>query len=289
MSHSNRRQEKVFPRISVGEADEWGAQTHYCTARRERIGLHVEGRTVVRRLFCPLCGVLVAMDPVEHHRAGVIELARFDGPRCRHGRPDLRCLDVTDTDTLVQLQLAFGAIREYGAAQMAARYGCAPTVAEWVRVCFRCRSDIAAKNRPLLRYELRLLAHRLAEELRAANSDLLKFAREADELQFLIAELDEPSRGGPSGDRRPDGFVYLISGRDALKIGFSERHPRESRLHELQVASPDALRLAGLILGNAERERQLHRQFARYRIRGEWFANNSEILEYFRTHGVDVS
>ncbi len=76
--------------------------------------------------------------------------------------------------------------------------------------------------------------------------------------------------------------VYLIqAGRDGpVKIGRG-RDPLR-RLATLQSASPEHLRLIGVVSGGAVAERTLHDRFRSSRIRGEWFRLNAEMLHLVR-------
>lgn len=80
-------------------------------------------------------------------------------------------------------------------------------------------------------------------------------------------------------------YTYLIGGGGALKIGrtYGTTTP-ESRLPMLQTGNPNKLTLLG-VLGGGHHERELHRRFARYRLVGEWFQDQPEILAAF---GLDA-
>ncbi|GAB3161656.1 hypothetical protein GCM10027059_12380 [Myceligenerans halotolerans] len=67
--------------------------------------------------------------------------------------------------------------------------------------------------------------------------------------------------------------VYLLSDGDYLKIGHTTRDV-ERRVRELQTGSPREIRLIAVLPGaSTDTERELHAQFAAYRVRanGEWF------------------
>lgn len=67
--------------------------------------------------------------------------------------------------------------------------------------------------------------------------------------------------------------------RGAVKIGFSCTS-LAVRLRHLQNGNPSELRLIGSIPGSILDEHELHRRFAQYRIRGEWFREDGELREY---------
>lgn len=71
--------------------------------------------------------------------------------------------------------------------------------------------------------------------------------------------------------------VYFITSRDLdmVKIGWAN-NPMW-RLKTLQTACPLPLTLEGAIPGGARKEAQLHKKFARARVRGEWFRLTPEL------------
>lgn len=80
-----------------------------------------------------------------------------------------------------------------------------------------------------------------------------------------------------------EGCVYFILDREShrIKIGFTSHSDPGSRYRSLQTGrSTDALALLGFIRGTPLTERQLHKQFAYLRVRGEWFAATSVLYDY---------
>jgi len=73
--------------------------------------------------------------------------------------------------------------------------------------------------------------------------------------------------------------IYFIQNtlNQAVKIGTSGQPSR--RLSALRTASPDPLAMLGVIPGNAPEEADLHRRFASWRITGEWFRGERELLD----------
>jgi hypothetical protein len=63
-------------------------------------------------------------------------------------------------------------------------------------------------------------------------------------------------------------FIHNVE-RRAIKIGYAA-NPIQ-RMRALQTGLPDTLELMGSIEGDMCRERDLHRRFESFRIRGEWF------------------
>lgn len=74
--------------------------------------------------------------------------------------------------------------------------------------------------------------------------------------------------------------VYFIRrGEDGpIKIGVSVRP--NIRLGELQVGSPEDLTLLGVIPGDFDTERSLHRQFRHLHLRGEWYAPHPDLMAF---------
>ena len=77
-------------------------------------------------------------------------------------------------------------------------------------------------------------------------------------------------------------YVYLIQVKDTndFKIGRTESNPRD-RLKQLQVGKPYELELRGVIetAQSSLQERQLHQQFASYRVEGEWFSLSPIVVQ----------
>lgn len=77
-------------------------------------------------------------------------------------------------------------------------------------------------------------------------------------------------------DAPDERLVYFIGWRDGpVKIGMADKI--NGRLAQLQTACPYDLHVWASTAGGMMRERELHRQFAKHRMRGEWFARVPEI------------
>lgn len=76
-------------------------------------------------------------------------------------------------------------------------------------------------------------------------------------------------------------MVYLIQNETEgiCKIGYSL--DPNARLATLQTGCPYPLSLVGTIEGGREKERETHAMFEQYRMEGEWFVLNKEILSFF--------
>ena len=71
-----------------------------------------------------------------------------------------------------------------------------------------------------------------------------------------------------------------------MKIGFSIDLPQ--RFDQLGVMMP-GLRLVGHVPGTRRTEGRLHRKFAAYRERGEWFRNATEIRDFLRAEATALN
>lgn len=82
-----------------------------------------------------------------------------------------------------------------------------------------------------------------------------------------------------------EGCIYFIGNTDEgfVKIGYS-LNDTEGRLNALQSANPHELSVLAIIDKSSHQgESMLHKRFAQYRIRGEWFRLSGE-LEMFIRH-----
>lgn len=80
--------------------------------------------------------------------------------------------------------------------------------------------------------------------------------------------------------------VYVIENLESglMKIGHSAEPAR--RLNGLQTATPDDLCIVFLFDGGEKEEKMLHKAFAQYRHRGEWFKMS---MDQIRAHGLDLT
>lgn len=66
------------------------------------------------------------------------------------------------------------------------------------------------------------------------------------------------------------GTVYAIECDGLVKIGFTIGDVKR-RCAALQTAHASELRIVGEIIGTPGMEKTLHKAFAKFRVRGEWF------------------
>ncbi|CCJ07032.1 Hypothetical protein BN69_1581 [Methylocystis sp. SC2] len=93
-------------------------------------------------------------------------------------------------------------------------------------------------------------------------------ARLAEKLE----EIDEFSSA-------PTGRVYVAGYDHYVKIGFSAAS-RGARILSLQTSAPKEIKVYKYLPGDIALERALHRKFARYRLKGEWFRNTGRLNEW---------
>lgn len=67
-----------------------------------------------------------------------------------------------------------------------------------------------------------------------------------------------------------EGVVYVVDCAQYTKIGFTSG-PAAKRIEGLKGANPFEMKLVALMPGQRQVERRLHKEFARWRHRYEWF------------------
>lgn len=82
-------------------------------------------------------------------------------------------------------------------------------------------------------------------------------------------------------ERRPES-VYLVQGVYGGPIKIGRARVAEVRLRQIQLMSPVGLRLLLTIAGGGGGlEKNLHRLFDPWRLHGEWFRNDEDLVRYF--------
>lgn len=102
----------------------------------------------------------------------------------------------------------------------------------------------------------------------------------ADHLQNDVRTCEPSDTTLPQAGSPPvRGYVYFVRSADnAIKIGYSKNPP--GRLAELQCSNPAELTLIGSFRGTRVDEQDLHTMFCHHRIRGEWFHDDEELLDF---------
>ncbi len=77
------------------------------------------------------------------------------------------------------------------------------------------------------------------------------------------------------------GKIYFIQQNDngPIKIGYTN-NDIASRLYELQSANPVKLKILGSFPGGPKDEKEIHKKFKKYKLLGEWFSPDEELIEY---------
>lgn len=135
----------------------------------------------------------------------------------------------------------------------------------------------------------RAVAFRQADVRRAVRGALtagIEIARvEIDrtgKIEVVCEQYGPPRPASqPIAATHPGPCVYFIGCGAFVKIGFAAN--ADWRLKDLQVGSPHTLVLLATIPGGAAEEARLHRQFAAYRHRNEWFRLDGTLAEHIRT------
>lgn len=77
------------------------------------------------------------------------------------------------------------------------------------------------------------------------------------------------------------GHVYFIQAASGGPIKIGRAIDIDRRLVQLQTASPEPLIVLAVIEnGGHAKERELHKQFAEYRLQGEWFMPCEELISF---------
>lgn len=97
--------------------------------------------------------------------------------------------------------------------------------------------------------------------------------------------LENGPRYGAMDDRSAQ--IYFIKSGNKIKIGTSI--DVKARMAKMQVGSAEKLELLLTVPGGAERERQLHSQFAGDRLSGEWFKMSGAIRDFIASSSHESS
>lgn len=136
-----------------------------------------------------------------------------------------------------------------------------------------------------------------AEAARAASVRLKRLVR--PHLMWTIVKAMRVAKGLPAdfkggsgrraGRREPPlgrawskhkSQVYFLRqiGTDRIKIGYSCN--MNGRISALNTSMPEKLELLATVSGARDAEARLHKRFARYRIKGEWYRLEGKLAEY---------
>ena len=100
------------------------------------------------------------------------------------------------------------------------------------------------------------------------------------EVAFTPEDI-ERMKALANGERepsRPETVIYFVAVRGFIKIGVTQDW--RSRLSGLQSSNPETIEILALLVRPQIYERTMHRKFAAFRVRGEWFTDCKEIREH---------
>ena len=80
--------------------------------------------------------------------------------------------------------------------------------------------------------------------------------------------------------RCDESKVYVVKCGDFVKIGRARNV--EQRMRDIQSANPHTIELLFVSFGGNEVEKELHRRFAAYKHRDEWFRLEGEVAEWIQ-------
>ena len=83
-------------------------------------------------------------------------------------------------------------------------------------------------------------------------------------------------------------MIYFFQTSHAIKIGYTNRLA-ENRLVACQTGNHEKITIAGVMVGDMNTEKELHRRFRRTRLHGEWFSIDYALTSYISRHSVPVS
>ena len=79
-----------------------------------------------------------------------------------------------------------------------------------------------------------------------------------------------------SSNHLRDGWIYFIRQDNLVKVGYTRNF--EQRLSALRVSMPYTPHILGKISATRKHEKDLHKFWREYRVRGEWFKLPSHII-----------
>lgn len=82
-------------------------------------------------------------------------------------------------------------------------------------------------------------------------------------------------------------MIYFIQNEVTRNIKIGTSSNPEKRLQSLQTASAENLVILGIIDGGVQEEKKLHIMFAQHRLRGEWFLENDELVDYIKEDNIE--
>jgi len=149
----------------------------------------------------------------------------------------------------------------------------------------RIRADAAACILGVERRTVQALAQR-GDLPGAAKVGRVWTFHEATLRRFMAGEPEpiapppspQPSPRGGEYEVDPHGSIYVFRVQDFVKIGFSTDWKK--RFKHIQTASPYTIEKVFAFAANKSSEARLHKRFAKYHVRGEWFRHDGSVAKW---------
>jgi hypothetical protein len=77
-------------------------------------------------------------------------------------------------------------------------------------------------------------------------------------------------------------FIQAGNAKGPVKIGYTSHDTPYERMAVLQTGNPYKLSCVLILPGNKGKERELHQEFSKYRLEGEWFKAAPELTSYIK-------
>ncbi len=142
---------------------------------------------------------------------------------------------------------------------------------------FHCRASDSCPYNPLPREISRIAL--CGKHLREAYEDAQDLISERwdDACRRYVADLQNTFKPPPAITRRPrQGYVYFIRFGHRVKVGFTENPNR--RLGELPHEE-----VIGVVSGTREDEMAWHALLTDFRVTGEWYQAEPEVMAQIRS------
>jgi hypothetical protein len=78
--------------------------------------------------------------------------------------------------------------------------------------------------------------------------------------------------------------VYFIQANKNGPIKIGKATDVNRRFYQLQQRHPEPLKILGIVDGYTQEELDFHRQFASFRLHGEWFEPSPELTDFITTN-----
>jgi hypothetical protein len=79
-------------------------------------------------------------------------------------------------------------------------------------------------------------------------------------------------------------YAFQVGHSGPVKIGWTGKPLK--RFETLQQANPEPLRMLAVWAGSQQEERAIHLAFPEFRLRGEWFRADPELVDFVRDRGA---